>query len=165
MSLDNYQQYTTNTQPRTVMVTEGGELIVAVEDLRQDPTLPLPLAAANAGGLLRAGSGGFVDAELERGGSGASDSLLVEGGGGRSSADKFSPVPAAGERMTVLLRAPLADVVEAVEEARDPRYVTLVVREPSAFGLLKRSHTWRLFSEDRRPVDALLRLLRDSVAA
>lgn len=146
------------------MVTEGGEVIVAVEDLRQDPTLPLPPCAANRdGGLLRVGPGGIVDGELERGGSGAPDSFLVEGGGGRS-ADKFSPVPVAGERMTVLLRAPLTDVVEAVEEAHDPRYVTLTVREPSAFGLLKRSHTWRLFSEDRRPVDALLRLLRDSAA-
>lgn len=148
------------------MVTEGGELIIAVEDLRQDPTLPLPLAAnANGGGgglLLRARSGS-LDAEVERGGSGASTETLI--GGGRGSADKFSPVPAAGERMTVLLRAPLGDVVAAAEEARDPRYVTLTVREPSAFGLLKRSHTWRLFSEDRRPVDSLLRLLRDSAAA
>lgn len=44
----------------------------------------------------------------------------------------------------------MADVVEVQEEARDPRYITLTVREPNPFFLpFKRTHTWRLYSENR----------------
>lgn len=56
----------------------------------------------------------------------------------------------------------MADVVEVQEEARDPRYITLTVREPNPFPLpFKRTHTWRFYSEDRRQIDGLLKLLRD----
>ena len=51
-------------------------------------------------------------------------------------------------------RASLADVVAVEEEARDPRYITLTVKEPSAFLLpFKRAHTWRLYSENRLVVE------------
>lgn len=75
------------------MVTEEGELIVAVEDLRRDPSLPLPAGSSSA-------------AEPERGGSadsqGTSSSLGLRGGPQRP--DKFSPTPVAGEKLTLLLR-------------------------------------------------------------
>ncbi len=79
------------------MVTEENEVLIAVEDLRQDPTLPLPLASAAA---AAAASGG----EIERGGSADSRGSLSASMGGGGGATKFSPVPVAGEKLTVLLR-------------------------------------------------------------
>jgi hypothetical protein len=102
-------------QPRTVMVTEEGELLIVVEDLRQDPTLPLPLA--NPGSLTTSDPGSYsasspspsLVVEVERGasadsGGGRASSSLGLGLGGQSRTDKFSPVPMAGEKVTVLLR-------------------------------------------------------------
>lgn len=46
---------------------------------------------------------------------------------GEQKLDKYSPVPAPGERLSVLLDVRLADVVEVTEE-EDPRKITITVR-------------------------------------
>ncbi len=124
--------------PRTVLVTEDDELVIAVEDLRQDVSLPLPPTAAEA---------------------------AAEGSNGSSR--KFTPSPVPGEQTTVLLRLPLSQVVAVEEEAADPRHITLTVQEGlggGKFGLplfKGMKHTWRLYAEDRRQIDALIRVVRD----
>lgn len=147
--------------PRTVMVTEEGELVVAVEDLRQDVSLPLPLsvhtvaAAAAAAGEKGVFEGGVQQQQQQQQG-------------------KFSPIPAAGKRLSVLLRVPLSQVLEVSEEAGDPRHITLTVQgggggEGGEGGLMGRlsllpflgTHTWRMYSEDRRQIEALTKLLLD----
>jgi hypothetical protein len=46
---------------------------------------------------------------------------------GEQKLDKYSPAPAPGERLSVLLDVRLADVVEVTEE-EDPRKITITVR-------------------------------------
>ena len=145
--------------PRTVMVTEDGELVVAVEDLRQDVSLLLPAAAAGAGEKGAVESGVRQQQHQHQ---------------HQQHQGKFSPVPAARKRLSVLLRVPLSQVLEVSEEAGDPRHITLTVQgggggEGGEGGLRGRlsllpflgTHTWRLYSEDRRQIDALAKLLLD----
>lgn len=131
--------------PRTVLLTEEGELVVLVEDLRQ------------AGGRRVAGA--------EGGGEG-----LGQGGkeGGRG---KFAARPRAGRRMEVLLRVPVEEVKDLREEAGDPREVTLRVEGRGEGGGAERGlggaflapwlgrRTWRFYSEDLEQVEALRKAL------
>lgn len=144
--------------PRTVMVTEEGEFVVAVEDLRQDVSLqpPPPAAAAAAAGYK--GSIKSVGHEHLRQQS-------------QRQLGKYSPMPAAGRRLSVLLRVPLSQVLDVSEEATDPRHITVTVQggvrgEGGLWGRLSSlpfidTHTWRLYSEDRRHIDVLAKLLLD----
>jgi hypothetical protein len=133
--------------PRTVMVTEEGELIVLVEDFRQDVSLPLPPPPIHTHTHTHTHPTGGGGEEERRG-------------------EKFSALPAKGEKRTVLLRVPLTSIVSVTEEESDPRHITLTVRESGYMGGFSSlvgvgTHTWRFFSEDRRKIDALTRVLRE----
>ncbi len=149
--------------PRTVMVTEEGELVVAVEDLRQDVSSQPPAAAAAAA----AAAAGYKRSIK----SGVQEHLQQQP---QRQLGKYSPVPAAGRRLSVLLRVPLSQVLDVSEEAADPRHMTVTVQGGGGDGrggggLRGRLsslpflgvHTWRLYSEDRRQIDALAKLLLD----